>query len=126
MVKAVRSAIDSEGSIEPLNTLVLGTATIAGKDWNDYLTDWKSIAISLEHNELIYVATHGKYYASIPLSANVSPNSIASIDPASGSVTYTPVAGDPYAIAASVDGNYLYVSLRSTGDVVQTIAAFSV
>jgi len=71
--------------------------------------------IDLTTNDLVYSASTGKLYASIPSSAGSSGNSIAAIDPTTG-VVGTPVfvGSEPNKLALSDDGNSLYVSLAGS------------
>src|SRR6185437_129162 len=71
--------------------------------------------INLMTNDLVYSSTTGKIYASIPSSAGAGGNSIAAIDPATGSTTSSTFIGsDPNKLALSDDGHSLYVSLDGT------------
>jgi YVTN family beta-propeller protein len=68
--------------------------------------------ISLVTSDLVYDATRGKLYASVPASVGSQGNSIAVIDPVTAAVeTYIPVGSEPNALALSDDGRYLYVGL---------------
>jgi streptogramin lyase len=56
------------------------------------------------------------YYASIP-DAQPSGNSIATIDPTTGQVSYSaPIGSEPNALAVAPDGSVLYVGLDGTGE----------
>jgi hypothetical protein len=71
--------------------------------------------INLMTNDLVYSSTTGKIYASIPSSVGPGGNSIAAIDPATGSTTSSTFIGsDPNKLALSDDGHSLYVSLDGT------------
>jgi hypothetical protein len=120
MVKAVRKAIDSFGTAAtPEYTLLLESGLIEGQSWVDFLTDYKLLTIPLDHEEIVYVPAQGKYFASIPENAAGIKNAIAAIDPVTGLIQFTPLDGNPSGIAPSFDGAYLYVALRSTGDLVK-------
>ena len=68
--------------------------------------------IPLTTNDLVYSSTTGKIYASIPSSAGSSGNSIATIDPTTGTVTgSTFIGSEPNKLALSDDGHSLYAVL---------------
>src|ERR1051325_3884976 len=68
--------------------------------------------IPLTTNDLVYSASTGKLYASVPSSAGNAGNSIAAIDPTSGVVnSSTFIGSEPNKLALSDDGNSLYVWL---------------
>ena len=71
--------------------------------------------IPLTTNDLVYSSTTGKIYASLPSSAGSSGNSIAAIDPSTGSVTNSTFVGsEPTKLALSDDGHNLYVWLNGS------------
>jgi len=77
------------------------------------------IDVALAHNALVYDACRNVYYASVPAS-QPSGNSIATIDPNTGQVSFSPPIGsEPNALAMAADGGVLYVGLDGTGDVVK-------
>src|SRR6185369_4735156 len=68
--------------------------------------------INLPTNDLVYSSTTGRIYASVPSSAGSGGNSIAAIDPTTGSITSTTFIGsEPNKLALSDDGHSLYASL---------------
>ena len=69
--------------------------------------------------DMVYEPFTRKFYASIPASATTNPNSLVSIDPATGAMG-TPIAigMDPGALGLSDDGQILYVSLNGENAVV--------
>src|SRR5215203_4942478 len=68
--------------------------------------------IPLTTNDLVYSASTGKLYASIPSSGGSSGNSIAAIDPTTGVIgSSTFIGSEPNKLALSDDGHSLYVSL---------------
>jgi len=68
--------------------------------------------INLTTNDLVYSASAGRFYASVPSSAGSSGNSLKAIDPSTGLVTSTTFVGsEPNKLAISDDGQSLYVSL---------------
>jgi DNA-binding beta-propeller fold protein YncE len=75
------------------------------------------IEIALVPNALVYDSCRNVYYASVP-GSQPSGNSIATIDPATGRVSYSaPVGAEPHALAIAADASVLYVGLDGTGDV---------
>src|SRR6185369_16332700 len=71
--------------------------------------------INLATNDLVYSASAGRIYASVPSSAGGSGNSLKAIDPTTGLVTSTTFAGsEPNKLAVSDDGQSLYVSLEGS------------
>ncbi len=78
------------------------------------------IKIPLAHNDLVFDAVHGVYYASVPGSVIGNGNSIATIDSASGQVSFSaPIGSEPGPLALSADGTSLYVGLTGSGEVVR-------
>src|SRR6266705_4476030 len=81
--------------------------------------DGRVIDVALAHNALVYDACRSVYYASVP-GSQPSGNSIATIDPNTGQVSFSPPIGsEPNALAMAADGSVLYVGLDGTGDVVK-------
>jgi hypothetical protein len=125
MVKAVESAIDSDGDVlEPTNTMVLISATVGGVSWNSTAPpptlDGQFTDVSLVHNALVYDSVRNVYYASVPGSVIGTGNSIATINPANGQVTYSaPVGSEPKALALAADASVLYVGLDGSGQVLR-------
>ena len=71
--------------------------------------------VPLMTNDLVYSSTTGKIYASLPGSVGSSGNSIAAIDPMTGSVTSTTFIGsEPTKLALSDDGHSLYAWLEGS------------
>ena len=96
-----------DGQVGGQSIFIQGTAAAAGG-----LTK-----IALAHNDLIFDPVHGVYYASMTGLVVGHGNSIATIDPASGTVSYSASLGaEPGPLALSADGSALYVGL-STGAV---------
>jgi hypothetical protein len=77
-----------------------------------------TLELPLLANDLVYNPFDGLIYASVPGAQGTNGNSIASIDPESGTVNaYMPVGSDPTTLALSDDGEVLWVALASTGRV---------
>ncbi|MDQ2730765.1 MAG: hypothetical protein M3Y56_03825 [Armatimonadota bacterium] len=67
---------------------------------------------------ITYDSGSQKFYASIPNSAPVNPNSVVSIDPYTGVVgPPLPVGREPGLLISSDDGKYLYVHIESSGSI---------
>src|SRR6185295_9202643 len=67
--------------------------------------------INLTTNDLVYSASAGRIYASVPSSVG-NGNSLQAIDPTTGLVTSSTFVGsEPNKLAISDDGHSLYVSL---------------
>ena len=70
-------------------------------------------AIAIPINDLVWDPARNVLYASIPSSAGTNGNSIAVVDPASGTITSTVFAGsEPGCLALSGDGSYLYAAIN--------------
>ena len=68
--------------------------------------------INLTTSDLVYSASAGRIYASVPSSAGSSGNSLKAIDPLTGLVTSTTFVGsEPNKLTISDDGQRLYISL---------------
>jgi sugar lactone lactonase YvrE len=68
--------------------------------------------INLTTSDLVYSASAGRIYASVPSSAGSSGNSLKAIDPLTGQVTSTTFVGsEPNKLTISDDGQRLYISL---------------
>lgn len=76
--------------------------------------------VALPHAALAFDSTRNVYYASVPGTAATGANSIATIVPATGAVTYSAALGAaPDVLAVSPEGSFLYVGLRGAGQVVK-------
>ncbi|HYV09956.1 MAG TPA: Calx-beta domain-containing protein [Pyrinomonadaceae bacterium] len=68
--------------------------------------------IGLTTNDLVYSASAGRIFASVPSSVGSSGNSLKAIDPTTGLVTSTTFVGsEPNKLTIADDGQSLYVSL---------------
>ncbi len=68
--------------------------------------------IPLTANDVVYSSSTGKLYASVPSSAGINGNSIATIDPSTGVISNSVFVGsEPNRLALSDDGRTLYTSL---------------
>jgi DNA-binding beta-propeller fold protein YncE len=71
--------------------------------------------INLPHNGLVYDPTRQLFYASTPGAAGNIGNSVVPVDPIAGTVGDPVwVGSDPWQMAVSSDGQYLYVSLYNS------------
>ena len=126
MVKAQRTIVDSDGfTLDPPHTLLFRQGSVAGVNWNVTVPpppqlDGSFIDVALVHNALLYDSLRNVYYASVPGSVVGKGNSIATIDPVTGQVSYSaPVGSEPNALAIAADASVLYVGLDGSGDVVR-------
>ena len=118
LVHAERSSSASDGSVPvAAYTIDLRSANIAGVA---YPNDGTALPVSLTHSALVFDATRGVYYASVPGSVVGQGNRIATIDATSGSIGYSAVVGsEPGPLALSADGSTLYVGLRGSGELLR-------
>lgn len=121
LVRSERVATDANGAIViPTHTFVIASGSVAGAALFQPPLDGTLLKLPLLHNGLVFDAVRQRYYASIPGSVVGNGNSIASIDPATGAVSYSaPVGSEPFALALAADGSTLYVGLNGSGDVVK-------
>jgi hypothetical protein len=121
LVRAERSAVSSAGSVTfTPYTLAITGGTVNGLPLFTAPPDGTVTNVLLAHSALVYDSVHDRYYASIPGSVAVNGNSIATIDPQTGAVTYSaPVGSDPGPLAVSADGSVLHVGLKGAGSVVK-------
>jgi hypothetical protein len=119
LVKEVGNAFDSAGAVvdEPY-TYLLSTASVSGVNWSNVpppaVLDGTPYDVPLVHNALVYDPVRERYYASIPGSVPGVGNTIATIHPATGQITYSaPIGSEPNALALSADASVLYVGLGS-------------
>lgn len=70
--------------------------------------------LGIQPASLAYVSSTGLLYAAMPSGASSNPNTVIPITPATGALgTPIPVGNNPSLLAASSDGQYLYVALAS-------------
>lgn len=94
--------------------------TGAGSNAPPPTLDGQVIDVTLVHNALVYDSVRNRYYASVPGSVIGNGNSIATIEPATGQVTYSaPVGSEPNALAIAAGGSVLYVGLDGSGEVLR-------
>jgi hypothetical protein len=80
--------------------------------------------LSLRTNDILYDPFRQVIYASVPSSSASNPNTIAIIDPVSGTVKSSVSTGtDPGKLALSDDGQFLYVGLNGQASVARFTAA---
>ena len=69
--------------------------------------------LELGTNDLVYIQATQKLYASVPSSEGSTGNSIAEIDPVTGSISHRVFVGsEPTVLAAAADGQTLYAGLE--------------
>lgn len=108
----------TRGTIEPAYTLRLVQGTVDGQAIE--ISDVVTRRVEVQHNALVFDARRGLYYASVPGSAVATGNRMATIDPATGTVTHSlPVGSEPNAMAIAADGASIYVGLDGSGEVVR-------
>jgi hypothetical protein len=74
--------------------------------------------ISLAANDIVFDAVSGLIYASVPSSAGTIGNSVTTIDPVAGTVGSSVFVGsEPGKLAASDNGEFLYVALNGAAAV---------
>jgi len=118
-VRSDRMAVDGGGNaLVPAYSLRVTAATVAGVQQFIARPDGQVVKLALVHRALVFDRSRGVYYASIPASAGGNGNRIATIDAATGSITYSaPVGSEPAALALAADGSTLYVALDGSGEV---------
>ncbi len=112
LVRAIREARDENGAvIVPRYTLEIDSGTAGGVSWADYLSPPSPVTtLALSHNAIVFDTGRGLYYASVPNGSSTNANSIATVNPASGTVSFSaPLALNPGAMAISSDNSILYV-----------------
>ncbi|HEX2573333.1 MAG TPA: IPT/TIG domain-containing protein [Polyangia bacterium] len=71
------------------------------------------VPVNLTATDLASDTGSGRLYAAVPASAPSLANTVAALDPVTGSVLYSvPVGNDPGLLALSDNGQFLYVGLR--------------
>jgi hypothetical protein len=120
LIQANRETRLPDGSVTT-DLLRATGGTVNGKDISDGLgLDGTVIKITLPHTSLIYDKTRSRYLATIPGSVMTNGNSVAMINAATGAVTYTRSLGsEPSVLALSNAGDFLYVGLKGSGEVVK-------
>lgn len=119
------------GGISSVSNSRLKDSMSGGKSWADYIrTNGTKIPVDLTFRDMVYDKHRNVYYASIPASDLVDitlpariptgANSIATIDAATGRVTYSaPVGVAPGPLALASNGSVLWVGVDSTFEVLQ-------
>lgn len=121
LVRSERVMIDSDGfTLVSPHVLTLATVVRDGQALFVPQPDGAVVNLALTHNDLVYDRTRNRYYASIPGSVIGQSNSIATIDAATGALSFSaPVGSEPSALALSADASVMYVGLDGSGDVVR-------
>lgn len=130
-VKTVESMRNLAGEpIRPMTTLVIKSASVNGVSYASPQSSNPApspspapenlVRVDLAHNDLVYDSSRNRFYASVPSTVIGKGNSIATIDPQTGDVSYSsPVGSEPNVLSLSPDGKYLYVGLGWAGQVVK-------
>ena len=122
LVRYDRRADGSDGDpvVSPFRLELIG-GVVGGETLFEARPDGVVTKIALLHNDLVYDATRGVYYASVPGSVAGNGNRIAVINANTGAVSYSAAAvgSEPGEMALSADGNALYVGLNGSGEVVK-------
>ena len=75
-------------------------------------------SLALTNNDVVYDASRDRIYVSVPSSVGWTGNSVAIIDPKTGSILQSiPVRSGPNALGLSKDSKFLYVGLDGSGQV---------
>ena len=120
LVSAQRVAVDEIGAlVDAPHTLVFAGGLVGGAVWDlsepPPVLGGSFVDVPLKHNALVYDAARNVYYASVPGSVASSGNRIATIDPATGQLSFSGTVGsEPDALAISADASALYVGLDGT------------
>lgn len=120
LVKQLSEVRDGDGRVlEPPSTIELFDATVGGQQWGDFIAVEATVRIvSVPHNSVVYDVQNQRYYLSVPAAAPSHPNSLATIDPVTGTVSYRDLPGlDPAALAIASDGRSLYVAANGTSQI---------
>lgn len=120
LVRAERRIVDGSGAnLEPPYTLNLTASVVGGAPMFGAAGDGTTVKIALPHKALVHDRGRNVYWASVPGSALVNGNRIASIS-AAGAVSYSaPVGPEPSALALSADGSALFVGLNGSGEILK-------
>jgi DNA-binding beta-propeller fold protein YncE len=120
LVRSQRGTTDAQGGVlDSPHTLVFNSGLVSGAVWDmsepPPPIQGSVLDVPLTHNALVYSVAGNVYYASVPGSVPSNGNRIATIDPATGQVSYSGTVGsEPDALALSADGSVLYVVLDGT------------
>src|SRR5437762_2716901 len=122
LVRAQRVAVDEIGAlVDAPHTLVFAGGLVGGAVWDlsepPPVLGGSFVDVPLKHNTLVYDAARNVYYASVPGSVASSGNRIATIDPATGQLSFSrPVGTEPGALAISADASALFVGVDGTSE----------
>jgi DNA-binding beta-propeller fold protein YncE len=125
LVRAQRVIVDGSGVLlDSPHTLMFDHGLVGGAVWD--LSDpppvlgGSFVDVPLTHNALVYDGARNVYYASVPGSVPNNGNRIATIDPATGQISFSGTVGsEPDALAISADASSLYVGLDGTSELVK-------
>lgn len=98
--------------------LINGGGSTTGSPAGTPTTTIASDFVALPANDVVWDATHARLYVSVPSTAGAGGNSVAAIDPATGTITSTAFVGsEPAVLAISDDAQFLYVGLNGSNQV---------
>lgn len=119
LVQSDRAGVDSSNvTLVAPYRLSIASGSVGGTPLFTAQPDGTLTKLSLTHNALVFDASRNRYYASIPGSAGLTGNSIATIDAATGAISYSAAVGsEPFPMAVAPDGSALYVGLNGSGEV---------
>ncbi len=111
---------DGEVVVSPYSLLLTG-GVVAGQTLFAPQPDGVTNKIALVHNDVVYDALRGVYYASVPGNVAGNGNRIAIIDATTAAVSYSAsaVGSEPGELAVSADGRALYVALNGAGQLLK-------
>lgn len=128
LVQSDRSGVDSNNmTLVTPHRLRIASGSVGGTALFTPQPDGTLVKLNLTHNALVFDASRNRYYASIPGSVGITGNSIATIDAATGAISYSAAVGsEPFPMAVAPDGSALYVGLKGSGEVAKlTLPAMS-
>lgn len=111
-----------DGTVEePFYSIALTSGRVGGQALFTFVPGVSGLlTLTLTHNALVFDAPRNRYYATVAGSVVGQGNSIATIEPTTGAITYSAAVGsEPSAMAISGDGNSLFVGLNGSGEVVK-------
>ncbi len=127
--RAVRVTDGAGNELETPYTLELQIGNIGGVDWGDFqLTDGTRRILDLVHSAAVYDPNRNVYYAIVPATQVVAPgnvsvvppgaNTIATIDPDTGAITFSaPIGDNPGTLAINSDASALYVGMLNQPEI---------
>lgn len=81
------------------------------------LTSVDFLKLGIALRELVWDPQHSLFHGITRPTSLIAPNSLVSIDPSTLATRVTALGAEPYCIAVSADGTYLYVGFRTNGSI---------